>query len=208
MRWTDAGDRRAQAGELPVTRSLPEIVRTHGRDIERHAELLMMARGGTASGEQLDELTVIDADLHRFGRMCRRWAPLSLTELGYRWGSTLTHEDSPAAIAIVRENGLVEHDGRCMTLMEATTHLAAAGTRSSLAGWTGEHGAVGDLAGLRPRNQTEAILPEMVDEAGMERMDGNSDAPIKKAVVSLKTDDETKDQKPTPSIGGNYDLFG
>lgn len=133
-----------------MSRTLPEIARTRLRDVARHAELLSMARMGEAGEKEIGELSVIDRDLHVFDRMCRRWAPLSLTELGFTWGETLTHEQDPDARLIVRECALVERAGETMDLAEATRRLSPVKGGASIGGWRGSVGAVGDLAGLRP----------------------------------------------------------
>lgn len=206
-------------------RTLPEITRTYSRDVERHASLLHKARSGEADEAEIGELSILDGEMHAFSRMCQRWAPLSATELGFRWGETLRHETDDAITAIVRERGLVEYQGEDVEIAEATRRLAATGRRVSMGGWTGTAGAVGDLAGLRPvvrmldpiaaddEDQEAASAPPETmsgDEAEMTTphavmANDRINAAMPPASGETKTP-RTARRKSVPN--DNYDLFG
>ena len=179
-----------------MTRPLHEVVRTRGADTARHADLVSAARAGTADGAALLELSSLDADLHRFDRMCRGWMPLSLTETGFVWGDVLRHDGDPSITITVRESANVEFEGEDMPLSVACSILAARGVRTSHGGWTGARGSVGDLAGLR--HPSRAPERPADDETVPDASTGRSAAtPV--AATPTKT---------TPEMGGNYDLFG
>lgn len=211
MRSGRDGNRRPRTAEVPVMRTIPEITRTYTRDVERHAELLAAARRGEADEADIRELSLIDGELHRFGRMCRRWAPLSLTELGFMWGETIRKQDDPDVTFIIRETALVHFEGEDMLLTQVCTTLAARGVRVSVGGWMGSAGTVADLAGLRHPATDTRLEKEGDEDAAMaasrpqEHTDRKSDG-IQMTAPAVS--DAPKKEKKSPAIGGNYDLFG
>ncbi len=192
-------------------RTLAEITRTYARDAERHAELLAVARRGEADEDQIRELSRLDGERHRFGRMCRRWAPLSMTELGFLWGETLRKDDNPDVTFIVHEAGLVHFEDKAMPLEQVCTALAARGMRVSLGGWIGSAGTVGDLAGLKhPAADTssdggDGKVSKMTDAGSTDDADRRPDE-SREAGPEMPAAPEKK--KKAPAVGGNYDLFG
>jgi hypothetical protein len=207
-------------------RTLPEITRTYSRDVERHAFLLHKARSGEADEAEIGELSILDGEMHAFSRMCRRWAPLSATELGFRWGETLRHEADDAITAIVRERGLVEYQGEDVEIAEATRRVAATGRRVSMGGWTGTAGAIGDLAGLRPL--VRILDPMTTDDEDQEAAGAAPDTTTHEGAAGITTphavtaDDGMIAAMPSVPTGTktprtarkksvpneNYDLFG
>jgi hypothetical protein len=166
--------------------------------IESRNVLLLKAKTSELSPHEHSCLIDAETKYHQFCKMCRGgYAPLNPMIYGVQWGERIVHESSPECFGFVREEGLIEYQGKVLSLMEATRLIAqTAKTPTALGGWKTSLGRLGDLAGLNPvvienqpvtievfkSSETEAVLPEVLLP-------------------------ESKKKK-EPQIGQNYDLFG